>query len=205
MVIEGFYTTSAGKVLPTPNGVMDDIGGMTLNGLSLAAGYWRASINSTEILPCLDIAHCKGGTNFSSYCTSGYKGPLCAVCNDGYAAVGSGESLSCNECTGSSLSTILCGIGFLLVVLLLALYYHFREGSVRKKTSKISKRSIVRKIGPIIKVTFAYFQIVGGLAFVFGFKFPPFFSQLVSWEERASNHINTVRGCCNIHARSNMN
>ena len=188
MVIEGFYTTSAGKVLPTPNGVMDDIGGMTLNGLSLAAGYWRASINSTEILPCLDIAHCKGGTNFSSYCTSGYKGPLCAVCNDGYAAVGSGESLSCNECTGSSLSTILCGIGFLLVVLLLALYYHFREGSVRKKTSKISKRSIVRKIGPIIKVTFAYFQIVGGLAFVFGFKFPPFFSQLVSMEYGKSAH-----------------
>jgi hypothetical protein len=103
---------------------------MTLQTLHLLPGHYRTNSNSTEILPCLNEDHCVGGSDPSSYCAEGYTGPLCAVCSSGYAAVGAGESLSCNQCSGSSTATV--AVGVLLIVFLLSavLVYRFKEKSL---------------------------------------------------------------------------
>ena len=128
---QGFYTgLVANEATPVPKGVSPDTPGMTLQTLDLLPGHYRTNSNSTEILPCLNEDHCVGGSDPSSYCAEGYTGPLCAVCSSGYAAIGAGESLSCNQCSGSSTATV--AVGVLLIVFLLSavLVYRFKEKSL---------------------------------------------------------------------------
>ena len=184
----GYYVDPDGEIVQAPDGVSKDVGGMQLMGLSLAPGYWRTNSNSTEILPCLNEDHCVGGSDPSSYCAEGYTGPLCAVCSSGYAAVGAGESLSCNQCSGSSTATVTIGISFIVLLLSAALVYKLsnRSNVVRGRLESIDSALTVasekfEKVQPIIKIIFAYFQVVGGLGFLFGIKFPPIYSRVTSF------------------------
>ena len=228
--------TKDNKTISVPKGVNENVTGMSINTLSLNKGYWRASVKSADIEQCLNEEHCVGGdgSDPSSYCAKGYKGPLCAVCQKNYTANGSGESLSCEKCEGSSVATIIVGIlGFLLFfgcIIYIVLFCHckgrlprppfweiikekvlekiqdcakddkggslimkqntlanetkgFKEdsdGIAEKATEGIINKGFMRKYGPIFKVTLAYFQIVSGLAFVLGFKFPPHFSKMTN-------------------------
>jgi hypothetical protein len=100
---------------------------MNLKTLNLLPGHYRTNFNSTEILPCLNEEHCTGGSDPSSYCAPGYTGPLCAVCSSGFAAVGAGETLSCNECVGSATATAAAGIGAIFLALVVAVFYRLKE------------------------------------------------------------------------------
>jgi hypothetical protein len=112
----GFYADDEGSVLGAPEGVRDDVSGMTATTLDLEKGYWRATESSTEVLPCLTENHCKGGAELSELCSEGYEGPLCAVCMDDYAATGSGADMQCKECTGSATATVAAGASVFIVV-----------------------------------------------------------------------------------------
>ena len=188
VVGNGFYEAPGGDVKQAPNGIKDDVGGMTLWTLDLLPNFWRSSNSSTSILHCLGKEHCVGGSDSSNYCAEGYRGALCAVCEKGYAAVGVGESLSCKECSGSSIATAVFGIiFFLFVIASLFLIYFRRERFTEWMTQRDYGTDIIRaieklsKVGPMIKTAFAYFQVVGGLGFVFSVKFPPFFSSVASF------------------------
>ena len=162
--------------------------GMTIETLTLEKGFWRTHSTSTEILHCLDESHCKGGNStMVSQCADGYTGPLCAVCDAGYAAVGSGETLSCNECNGSSTASLTGGIASIILIFSSILFFYCKRENIktRLKASSISSKvetasSKFQKVGPIVKVIFAYFQVVGGLSFVFSMRFPPFYTKFMS-------------------------
>ena len=94
-------------------GVREDVEGMNITTLNLKQGYWRTAKESFDVLHCLGEHHCAGGSDMEAGCEKGYEGPLCAVCSEGYAAVGSRADLECNECTGSAVMTI--GLGFGIV------------------------------------------------------------------------------------------
>ena len=78
-----------------------------------------------EVLQCLKVDHCTGGNDTAAQCAEGYKGALCAVCDDGFAATGSGESLSCSKCSGSANATVFAGVGLLILSILALLIYKF--------------------------------------------------------------------------------
>ncbi|GMH72487.1 hypothetical protein TrLO_g15570 [Triparma laevis f. longispina] len=96
-----------------PEGVKSYIVGFTVENLDIEEGYWRSSRSSSVILPCLVETgeHCVGGNDPEDQCAEGYTGPLCAVCQDGYASTGSGMFLKCSTCEGGDV-TITIAVGF---------------------------------------------------------------------------------------------
>lgn len=54
---------------------------VTIHGLEIDEGYWRATTSSTTILACYNPDACVGGiTGTSSYCTEGSEGPCKEWC-----------------------------------------------------------------------------------------------------------------------------
>jgi hypothetical protein len=64
----------------------------------LRQGYWRSDDDSTNIVECpWDVESCLGGeSNGDASCGSGYRGPLCAICEDEYHFVSSSQT--CEQC-----------------------------------------------------------------------------------------------------------
>jgi hypothetical protein len=83
-----------------PEGVKKTVEGMNVTTLNLEKGSWRTATDSSEVLMCLAEYHCVGGPDPFQQCKEGHTGPLCAVCEDGYASTGSGLTLKCNICEG---------------------------------------------------------------------------------------------------------
>lgn len=56
-------------------GLDDEGNSVVVQGLEIDEGYWRATDNSTRILPCWNTDACRGGlTGAATYCDSGYTG-----------------------------------------------------------------------------------------------------------------------------------
>ncbi|GMI09829.1 hypothetical protein TrVE_jg7409 [Triparma verrucosa] len=159
-VVTGYYNDGEGQSVAVPAGVKRNVPGMTLNTLDLEEGYWRTTLNSTEILQCVNKKHCLGGANITDMCADGYTGPLCAVCESGYAAMGSGELLTCEQCTGTSILKIFAWLIFVLVIFAAALFVSFRtllsedsQRSVRSRSASFGKvYEKVTKYMPVVKI-----------------------------------------------------
>ena len=84
--------------------------------------YWRSSDLSTKIYKCKNRFACKGGIiNISSddLCNEGFKGPLCNVCEKGWAK-DDGVCLKCPEEIGRTLSlTIIIPIVSVIIIIFL--------------------------------------------------------------------------------------
>ena len=154
---------------PVFEGVSTSVPGQTVPTMMLEEGYWRTSQYSIEILSCLNPLHCVGGSNPSAYCADGYTGARCAVCKKGFAAIGNGDSLSCNKCNGSATTTIIAFascIGFLLIA---AAIFVVRKGKAHTQRlarsatafeeAAATKLEKLNKVMPILKIIFAYFQV----------------------------------------------
>ena len=51
-------------------------GNATLDMLSIEPGYWRATVDSIDILACYNTRACLGGvTGEDGFCRKGYEGP----------------------------------------------------------------------------------------------------------------------------------
>ena len=176
---------------------------MNVKSLDLEAGFWRTSSSSTEILPCLNSKHCKGGADTADLCAEGYTGPLCAVCASGYAATGSGKSLECNICTGDAQTTIIIYSTLFFAMFLTVAVVFFccchrpTEGTrsishssssfegrlSRARSTANDARSkykiwMKEKKGPILKVLVSYYQVMTILPFVLDLSFPPVFTMV---------------------------
>ena len=68
------------------------------DSMLLKQGYWRSDDDSTNIIECpWDSEGCQGGHNSgSASCGGGYRGPLCAVCEDEHHFVSSSQT--CQPC-----------------------------------------------------------------------------------------------------------
>ena len=60
------------------------------NVIDVRPGYWRASPDSVVVIPCPGRQLVVRGREClrSTLCQPGYTGPICAVCEDGYARLG---------------------------------------------------------------------------------------------------------------------
>jgi hypothetical protein len=102
-------------------GVKKTVEGMNVTSLNLEKGFWRTATDSSKVLMCLAEDHCVGGPDPFQQCKEGHTGPLCAVCDDGYASTGSGQTLKCNICEGGDANqTIAIYLSLLISIIGLA-------------------------------------------------------------------------------------
>ncbi|CAN0093617.1 unnamed protein product [Ectocarpus sp. 4 AP-2014] len=88
--------------------------GVTLETLTIAGGYWRATSDSTNILDCYHADACLGGkTGSDSYCAPGYGGPYCSVCEPDYSP---SFSYTCTQCSSSRRQGLLAAIVIVAIV-----------------------------------------------------------------------------------------
>ncbi|CAM9491441.1 unnamed protein product [Ectocarpus sp. 6 AP-2014] len=117
LCLENFYKAeeSADPCLACGDGLVSEVGAVVC---TLEAGFWRTSNTSDIVYECPNADACVGGATVETYCSDGFKGPLCAVCENDYYPSGSYE---CLECSGgnaaSSMITIIVFLAALAVFL----------------------------------------------------------------------------------------
>ncbi|GMH95180.1 hypothetical protein TL16_g13095 [Triparma laevis f. inornata] len=156
---------------------------------------------------CLGEHHCAGGNDPENSCEYGYVGPLCAVCSDGFASVGSGADMHCNVCEGSAFLTIAVGCIIIALVILGIVFWCCRSSkngekveekgligadsledqATRLRSASEAARAKVEAVTgfienaqPYFKILLAYFQVAGGLSFAFRLRFPPMFTDFMN-------------------------
>jgi hypothetical protein len=125
---ENHETATCEKVM---EGVREDKAGMNVTTLDVKPGFWRTSPASSDVMHCLGEHHCAGGNDPENSCEYGYEGPLCAVCSEGFASVGSGADMHCNVCEGSARLTIAVGFITIAVVILGIVFWCCRSAKKR--------------------------------------------------------------------------
>eukprot|EP00611_Tribonema_gayanum_P023781 TRINITY_DN507_c0_g1_i5.p1 TRINITY_DN507_c0_g1~~TRINITY_DN507_c0_g1_i5.p1 ORF type:complete len:835 (-),score=189.38 TRINITY_DN507_c0_g1_i5:172-2676(-) len=116
-----------------PTTMVCDKGGLAVQGIPLQSGYWRESLETTNIKKCFHAAACNGGApsleaTADAYCAEGYQGPYCAVCSDGYTSVYGYACTSCDS-SGAALGIFL-RVLVMVFILLLAVWL-FVGGAMR--------------------------------------------------------------------------
>ncbi|GMI27687.1 hypothetical protein TeGR_g11957, partial [Tetraparma gracilis] len=88
--------------------------GVNVLKLPLEAGYWRASNESMEVLQCGEVEACT--SNGTSTCAEGHLGPLCELCEEGWAMAG-GVCVGCGAGGSGKVWGVLGAVGFVAVLL----------------------------------------------------------------------------------------
>lgn len=134
----------------------------------------------------------QGRRRHHDLCAEGYTGPLCAVCDTNFAAVGFGQSLTCNICDTNSEATVTIIVAIILLVFAAILACYLKKGLGEDAQSLLRQRSHsaseaissaaqnFEKYQPIIKIIFTYYQVVDSLGFVYILNFPPDFYAVTS-------------------------
>eukprot|EP00903_Cladosiphon_okamuranus_P017291 g15933.t1 len=98
--------------------------GVTLETLTIAGGYWRATKESENVRACYNADACVGGqTGAEGYCSPGYKGPYCAVCENGYS---SSPAYTCTRCSSSRRQGLMAATVIGALISVLAVVYFCR-------------------------------------------------------------------------------
>ena len=95
--------------------------GTDIKTLKLKKHFWRENINTIETYKCKNIYACKGGliTNSSdNLCSEGHKGPICDVCDKGWAK----DDGVCLKCPDNATRTIGLTILIPLVCIFLVMF-----------------------------------------------------------------------------------
>ncbi|TNV88056.1 hypothetical protein FGO68_gene6920 [Halteria grandinella] len=90
------------------------------------SGYWRSTVDSDNIMECLNPGACLGGQfpllNLTGQCAHGYQGILCASCNKGYTL--KQQSRECKKCPTIVInSLILAAFAVLALVIIIVLVW----------------------------------------------------------------------------------
>ena len=108
---------------------------------------------------CLMADVCKGGLNSS--CEVGYKGPLCAVCSDGYYK----QLTKCKLCPTKKWMIGQCAIiGALVMILVILVVWRSK-----KKCKKDAGRSFLDEVLGRIKVIIGFYQVTFGIMEAFSY------------------------------------
>lgn len=85
-----------GECIECTDGMACDTPGTTLSQVVIEKNYWRAAVDSEEVLRCPETAsNCKGGPGTGA-CDNKFSGRLCSVCDGMYRLHGN----QCRKCQG---------------------------------------------------------------------------------------------------------
>lgn len=102
----------------------------------LKDGFWRISQKATSTVECPYADSCRGGAGSGDeLCSTGYEGPVCAVCSDGYVFRSSTQRCEpCSDSAGLDAGTILF-LAILGLLLAIGLYIYWKPSIWRNLTS----------------------------------------------------------------------
>ena len=122
---------------------------------------------------CPRVKSCEGG--LESKCATGYSGPLCEVCQNGYYK----RVLACKACpSGTWVIVQLCLCGVAVLVLMIILIWSGR----RKKTSE--KRPMIDILLARLKIVIGFYQVTSGIVEAFVYvKWPSSLSMIGDYAE----------------------
>lgn len=136
------------------------------------AGYWTTGSPDSEVHECpLKQYGCPGGNFSASFrCNVGFKGALCATCEQGYyeSMRGTGGVGTCRQCGNKSTALFTVLLILLIVVLVLAVATHFKvlhTGIVQQaQLSNMRRKCISLSLdAPMCKVVFSAYQIISSV------------------------------------------
>ena len=128
--------------LTCPHGGRCQNDGLGINNISALPGFWRSHPNNSVFHLCLgDGSDCLAGG-----CQQGHAGPVCSLCDMGYARR-NGTALPCGKCPlgqGAGNDTTLPLIGFLMlafliIFILFLIYLSWPDGEFQKKQDRESE------------------------------------------------------------------
>ena len=174
--------------------------------MDLKEGYWRISAGASTILTCiLPAAGCLGGWETGdASCATGYEGPLCAVCENGFFLTTS--SYTCESCDNhqSGVNPFAVAILTVCFLVLLSFVYYMRANNLSTVDGVIS--DVMRRLGYIrgdasgeelhmlhvsrakqrnlffakVKIYVTMYQIISAMPFVLDLQFPSVFNRIAS-------------------------
>ena len=164
--------------------------GQTLTSLRLKPAYWRSHQSSRKIELCSVAEACSQANtsdgNVLFQCTDGHKGPVCSVCEHGFARDVEGV---CKRCEGGGIPAKTIVIGLVITCLLLVAVALLRK---RRKTK--GRRIMTGKEFEVsssfrtkFKILTSYYQIVSQYEDVFQVRFPKLFE---AFSRRVSSIFN---------------
>jgi len=184
--------------------------------LELAKGYWRIADNSEDILRCPLRRSCQGGvadlggngsrrlSEFGDvYCSEGYTGILCSVCDTDNAYYKNFDSRMCDKCSDShalrtavSSSPTLFAFCILVAIVLFGIpttvlrdYYKRKKKSAEISNSSMTNASLklrpktLRKrlqLGVEFKQMISFLQVIASMRYTCGVRFPSQFDSLLA-------------------------
>lgn len=159
---------------------------MGLNIISLKSGYWRSSVNSSNIQDCLLYKNnCLGG--MYSECESNFYGPICGSCQKGFSKSGKNECINC--LVGVWMYVRIIGfISVLLIVVFVLIRSSFKNNKILEIFTNIQKSKEIEKEvlknldsqSLYIKILMNFLQILN-IVTVTKLDIPIYFSDFVSY------------------------
>jgi hypothetical protein len=113
------------------------------NIIEVAFGYWRSSINSSEIFKCYQKYSCVGG--YDNICLEGFHGILCGVCadqSDSNEIYFLDMDFKCKKCSGAEVVRALTIVAFILLGVVAYTCFVIRQ----KMTAKHTLTSVLLKL-----------------------------------------------------------
>lgn len=174
---------------------------LDLKNITLQRNQWRITSNTIDARTCPLSGACRGGKDTSNYCFEGFKGVLCAVCEENWYH-SSGTCVSCSGENMSSMETIWPILVFLVILVGGLLYCTNGLDSLREWLREWSRNAgsgsgpsgeesawrLGRRLGllleimkPKIRILVSLLQILAELEFNLSIKFPSLYRNFLAW------------------------
>ena len=188
-----------------PDGVECSTYGVSQESAVLQKGYWRTSLNSSNVSPCESSTIACSGGNGTDLCAVGYEGPYCSLCADGYSySVFLGGCKQCDDKANVAKNMIVAVSLMILLVTTLGWKFICQRSDINEKrndsheqlTTKIQKNkktvdALIDDIGEFLtassilwtkaKPVLVYLQYANVMSFSYRIQFPKFLDKFLAY------------------------
>lgn len=153
-------------------------GDTDISSLEIESGYWRATQTSTNVLMCFNEDACQGGiSGDEDYCKTGYEGPYCSICSNGFSkSIG----FECNKCSDSDNNVLIIIVFSILIIILVSIVLAYL---VSADSARFGYFSRVKKYVPIqsVKIVIVVWQILTQFSSIANVTYPSVYQDFLDW------------------------
>ncbi|GMI14345.1 hypothetical protein TrVE_jg11238 [Triparma verrucosa] len=176
-----------GSCKECPENTNCDQAGLNLATLPVNPGYWRSSNDSSNIVKCYTEDSCNQKTNQTNrtQCSDGHKGPICNVCDQGYAKDYTG---TCEWCKNGSnlppemvaLIVILSGVAILASVVAVRRMMSGELSAANEiRRARHDNKSWMKRLRTSVKIFSSFYQVTSQFEDTLNVRFPANFENFM--------------------------